>query len=263
MNAMSRPSGEAARPGVSCSDANRYTTRSSPPALSDAGEPGAEGPSRASVEITCRPGPSLLITTMCALSASHSAWLTSASSRLKRELHRFPGHRAGLLIDAGDEHHRPVRRLAGAVEQQPLAVRRPARPADLGAAAEKTDSARRRAAGRGPQPDVVGLILVRVERDPLAVRRPAQRLILGRRCVHHARWLRRRIRRIDGDDPGVLRDVGILRIVHDAAPRAVGDAEESARRIPRRRLALKGGERAAGSAVGRDQRHERCGSSEP
>ncbi len=194
---------------------------------------------------------------MCALSASHSAWLTSASRLLKRQLHRFPGHGAALLIDAGDEHHRPVRRLAGAVEQQPLAVRGPARPADLGAAAQKTDSAWRRIAGGcGPQPDVVGLILVRVERDPLAVRRPAQRLILGRRRMHHARRLRRRLRRIDGDDARILRDIGILRIVHDAAPRAVGDAEESARRIPRRRLALKGGERTAGPAAGRDQRHE-------
>ena len=54
---------------------------------------------------------------------------------------------------------------------------------------------------------------------------------------------------VDADDTRVLRDVGILRIVHDAPPGAEGDAEQTACRIPGRRLALEGGER-----TGRDRR---------
>ena len=63
---------------------------------------------------------------------------------------------AGLLIDADDEHRRPVGRGAGAVERQPPAVRRPARPSDFGAASQKADAARLRLSGGRPQPDVSG-----------------------------------------------------------------------------------------------------------
>ena len=73
--------------------------------------------------------------------------------------------------------------------------------------------------------------------------------------MHDARRLRRRLRRIDRDDPRLLRDVRILRIVHDAAPGAVGDAEQAAGRIPRRRFALERRQRPARSAAGGRHRH--------
>ena len=181
-------------------------------------------------------------------------------NRADRNLLGRARHGAGVLIDAGDEHHRPVRRAAGAVEQQPAAVRRPARPPRFRAAAEKADAPRRSVTGgaRLPQPDVVGLILVRMERQPPAVRRPAERLIFRAGRLHDARRLCRRLRRIHGDDARVLRDVRILRIVHDAAPRAVRDAEEAPGRIPRRRLALKARERPARSTLGGRERNERA-----
>ena len=102
---------------------------------------------------------------------------------------RRTGQRAALLIDPDDEHRRRVGARARAVEQQPLAVRRPARPAGLGAAAEEAHARGGASAppSARPQPHVVGLILVRMERDPLAVRRPAERLILRLRRVDDAR----------------------------------------------------------------------------
>src|SRR6185436_18444065 len=102
-----------------------------------------------------------------------------------RNLLRLPRHLAAHLVDASDVGHRLARRLARALEEQPLPIARPSRPADFRAAAEEADAARVSVAAgaRLAQPDVVGLILVRVERDPLAVRRPAQRLVFGIRRV--------------------------------------------------------------------------------
>ncbi len=98
-----------------------------------------------------------------------------------RKLLRLRRHVAALLVDADDERDGPVGRAARAVEEEPAAVGRPPRPAGLRATAEKADPTRLALLSIGRlQPDVIGLILVRMERDPLSVRRPAQRLVFRR-----------------------------------------------------------------------------------
>ncbi len=171
MKATSRPSGETASPGASCSEANRCTRCSSPP-------------SRARVTITWRPGPSLATTATCRAVRHPFGVAHLGIHAADGELDGLSSDRAALLIDARDEHHRSMRRPARSVEQEPSSVGRPARPADFGAAPEKADAPRRRIAHRGTQPHVVGLILVRVKGDPLAVGRPAERLVLRYRRVH-------------------------------------------------------------------------------
>ena len=90
---------------------------------------------------------------------------------------------SGVLVHLDYVDDRSMGLTAGAVEEQPSSVPRPSRPSGLGAASQHRDPARRRIACRTPQPQVVGLLLVRMEGNPLAVRRPAERLILRRRVV--------------------------------------------------------------------------------
>src|SRR5436189_6336207 len=96
-----------------------------------------------------------------------------------------------------------------------------------------------------------------MKRDPLAVRRPAQRLILGARVLADAARVHGRLRRIRRDDADVLRDIRIVRIVDDAAPRAEGDANPSAGWIPRRRFGLESSQRMHRRAVWGGDRHHR------
>src|SRR3954469_9078694 len=57
-----------------------------------------------------------------------------------RQLRRLARGFTRVRGAADDEPHRSSRALARPVEQQPLAFRRPAWPADLGAASQKTDA---------------------------------------------------------------------------------------------------------------------------
>ena len=110
---------------------------------------------------------------------------------------------------------------------------------------------------RRAQPDVVGLLAMRMERDPLAVRRPAHRLIFGIRVGDDFGGRRERsVGRPRLQDADFLRDVRILRIVQDSPPGAVRDRDAAAVGMVGRRLGLQCGQLAeyAGREIELDDR---------
>ncbi len=134
------------------------------------------------------------------------------------------GDLSAVLVYADYEERRPTGLGIRAIEEHPATVGRPAWPSRFGPATEKADAPSGRAAVSRPQPDVVRLFLVRVIGDPLAVGRPAERLILGIGGIDDAGDGRGRLARADIDNPGLLRDIGVVRVVDHATPCPVGDA---------------------------------------
>ena len=90
---------------------------------------------------------------------------------------------------------------------------------------------------------------MRVKGDPLAVGRPRHGLVFRVGSGDHFRGFVSgdRLRQID--DADLLRDIGILRIVHDPAPGAISEGQATARRMERRRFRLERRELTRGAAT--------------